>query len=497
MGIEREVKLGVWAGFQLPALGDLAPEVAVVQRPVQTLMAVYHDTPDLRLARWGITLRHRSGDGSRWTLKLPEEDEGAALVRRELDFEGPANRMPAAAAGLVLAYARGVPLVPVAKLRTVRSGVDLIDREGSKVAEIVDDEVSVLHEGRVAARFREVEVEVGERAPAGLLDTVVSRLREAGAGSPDSTPKVVRALGPRALAPADVEVPTLTRRATAADVVTHAVASSVTRILSHDPGVRIGDDPEDVHQARVGSRRLRSDLRTFGSILDEAWLTALREDLRWLAGLLGAVRDADVLDDRLRRQAAGLAKPSAQALAPLFGQLAMERDEARTVLLDAMTTPRYVALLDELVAAGRGPRFRSGADRSARKVVPKLVAGQWRKLRAQVRRLPSDPSPEKLHQVRIRAKRARYAAEVAVPLVGKRAKRLAQALADLQTVLGDHQDAVVAEGWLRQSIASAEPAVREAAEELIAVQRAEAEDCRRRWHPAWKKASAKRRRSWL
>ena len=242
MGVEREVKLGAWAGFQLPDLGGLGPDLAVVPRPARTLTAVYHDTPDLRLARWGITLRHRSGEGSEWTVKLPEGDEGPALVRRELDFDGPANRMPAAAAALVLAYVRGVPLVPVARIRTLRSGVDLIDGEG-KVAEIVDDEVSVIHDGRVAGRFREVEVETGERAPEGLLDTVVSRLREAGAGSPDSTPKVVRALGPRALAPPDVEVPTLGRKATAADVVTQAIASSVTRILRHDPGVRIGDDP--------------------------------------------------------------------------------------------------------------------------------------------------------------------------------------------------------------------------------------------------------------
>ena len=410
MGIEREVKLAASEGFRLPELGDVGIDVSVVPRPVQTLVAVYHDTPDLRLARSEITLRHRSGDGRKWTVKLPESSEGSTLVRRELDFDGPANRVPAALASLVLAYARGVPLVPVARIRTVRSGVDLIDGEGSTVAEVVDDDVSVMNNGRATTRFREIEVELGEAAPAGLLDAVVSRLREAGAGAPDSTPKAIRALGPRALAAPDVEVPALGPNPTAADVVTQAIASSVCRILHHDPGVRLGDDPEEVHRARVGTRRLRSDLRTFGPILDEAWLTSLREDLRWLAALLGAVRDADVLDDRLRRQAGGLAKRSAQALAPVFDQLSRERHEARAALLSAMTTPRYVALLDELVLAARAPRFAQGAQGPARKVVPKLVGGPWRKLRAQVRRLPSDPSSEDLHQVRIRAKRVRYAA---------------------------------------------------------------------------------------
>ena len=497
MAIEREVKLGASTALRLPDFGDLGPEVTVMPRPAQTLIAVYHDTPDLRLARWGVTLRHRSGDGSRWTVKLPEGDDGPALVRRELDFEGPAERMPAPAAAVVLAYARGVPLVPVAQLRTERSGVDLIDGEGTKLAEVVDDEVSVIHDEQVAARFREVEVELGEGAPAGLLDTLVSRLRDAGAGAPDSTPKVFRALGPRAVGPPDVVAQAVGRKSPAASVVTQAIASSVVRILRHDAGVRIGEDAEDVHQARVGTRRLRSDLRTFAPILDEAWLTPLRDDLRWLAGLLGEVRDVHVLDDRLRRQAAGLTQPYGEVLAPLFGQLASEREEARSALAGAMASPRYIALLDELVAAARAPRFAPGSGRSAGKALPELVAWPWKKLRAEVRRLPSDPSPDDLHQVRIRAKRARYAVEAVVPVVGKRARQFAGALADVQTVLGDHQDAVVAEEWLRRSTSSAEPAVREATQELIAVQRAEAEACRRRWRLAWEKASAKRLRSWL
>ena len=497
MSIEREVKLGVWPGFMPPDLGDLAPEVSVRARPVKTLKAVYHDTPDLRLARWGVTLRHRSGEGSKWTLKLPEGDEGPALVRREVDFDGPEDHMPTGAAELVLAYSRGVALVPVAELGTIRSGVDVIDGAGAKLAEVVDDEVSIIHDGRVAARFREVEVELGEEAPAGLLEAVVSRLREAGAGAPDSTPKVMRALGPRALAPPDVEVRALGRKATVADVVTQAIAASVIRILRHDPGVRMGDDPEDVHQARVGTRRLRSDLRTFAPVLEEAWVEPLRDELRWLADLLGAVRDAEVLEDRLRRQVSGLAERPAEALAPLFDQLARERDEARAVLLSAMTTPRYVTLLDALVEADRTPRVALDAHRPAKAVVPMLVAVPWRRLRAEIRRLPSEPTPDSLHQVRIRAKRARYALEAVSPLVGKKAKLLARAVADLQTVLGDHHDAVVAERWLRQSLSSADPTVEEAVEELIAVQQAEARRCREAWRQAWKRASGKKLRSWL
>jgi len=469
----------------------VADEVAAVARDPRTLLAVYYDTADLRLARWGVTVRHRTGDsgGAGWTVKLPEGEEGPALVRRELNFEGPASRMPAGAASLIAAYARDTPLVPVARIRTVRT-------EGAVVAEVVDDEVSVLHGGRVATRFREVEVEIGNRPPAGLLDAVVARLRQAGAGAPDTMPKVIRALGARALAPPEVAPAPVGKSPSGAQLLRHAIATAVERIMRHDPGVRIGDDPEDVHQARVGTRTLRSDLRTFAPLINEEWLASAREELRWLGGELGAVRDGDVLLERLRRQAAQLPEPDTAALAPLFRRLAKERDEARAALLDAMGSPRYVALLDRLIAAAGEPPCRRAAQAPAADVVPGLAGAPWRSLAKAVKALPAEPPDADLHQIRILAKRARYAAEAAAPLAGDRASAFAGALARLQTVLGDHQDAVVAEAWLRNAIAGAEDASL-AAGELIAMQRAEAAASRKQWRKAWKKASAPKLRSWL
>jgi len=489
--------MGAWAGFELPDLDGAADDITSVSRVPRTLMAVYYDTADLRLARWGVTVRHRTGDKSGWTVKLPEGENGPALVRRELNFDGPAGRMPTGAASLILAYARHTPLVPVARIRTVRTGIDLRDHEGALVAEVVDDEVSVLHGGRVATRFREVEVELGQRPPAGLLDTVVARLRKAGAGVPDSMPKVIRALGARALAPPEVAPAALGRRPSGAELVRHAIATAPDRIIRHDPGVRIGDDPEDVHQARVGTRRLRSDLRTFAPLLDEDWLAALRGELRWLAGALGAVRDADVLSERLRRQASTLPEPDTGGLAPLFRRLAKERDAARADLLEVMHSPRYVVLLDRLVAGAAEPPCRRRADHPAADVVPGLVASPWRKLAHAVDALPAGPSADDLHQIRILAKRARYAAEAVAPLVGGKASKFAATLAGLQTVLGDLQDATVAEAWLRAAAEGADATVSLAAGELIAVQLAEASACRARWPKSWDKASAKKLRTWM
>lgn len=494
---EREVKLSAWAGFTLPPLEGVAEDVTVGQLPLRTLDAVYYDTADLRLARWGVSLRHRTGDGTGWTVKLPEGEDGPALVRREVPFAGSAGSPPDAALDLVRAYVRSAELVPVARLQTRRQGVELRDGEGQRLLEVVDDEVTVLDGERVAARFREVEVEAGDRAPDNLLDSVVGRLREAGAGAPDPTPKIVRALGSRAVAGPEVSVPELGDEPTGAEVVRAAIAASVCRVLVHDAGVRLGDDPEDVHQARVGTRRLRSDLRTFRPLLAVDWAESLREELKWAAAALGAVRDADVLTDRLRSQAAGLPEVDAAGFAPVLRRLADEREAARVALLEAMASDRYVALLDRLVEAATAPQLTAEAQAPAGDTLPPLVAGQWRKLRTAVRKLPSNPADEELHAVRIRAKRTRYAAEAAIPAEGKPARRFAKAVADVQEVLGDHNDAVVAEGWLRAAVEQADVAQALALGELIALQRGAAAHCRREWRKAWKAADRKKLRKWL
>ena len=169
MSTEREVKLSVPATFTLPDLSDLEGLVATPAEP-RRYQTVYVDTEDLRLARWDCSLRHRQGEG--WTLKFPATSEGVLVVRDELAFEGEARRVPPQASDLFRAYARGSELRPVARLRTLRRRVELSDAEGARLGEIVDDEVSVMDGARVAARFREVEVEVAVQAdiPPPLFD---------------------------------------------------------------------------------------------------------------------------------------------------------------------------------------------------------------------------------------------------------------------------------------------------------------------------------------
>ncbi|HKW58982.1 MAG TPA: CYTH domain-containing protein, partial [Candidatus Dormibacteraeota bacterium] len=158
MPLEREVKLGAGPAFHLPDLAGVVAGVMPGEPETLRLETVYYDTPDLRLARWGVSLRRRAGEG--WTLKLAPARSGAILERDELTFEGNGKKPPPKAIAVVRGYVRNSELVPVAHLSTVRRRVRLVDGSGARVAEVVDDEVSVRAGRRVAARFREIEVEV-------------------------------------------------------------------------------------------------------------------------------------------------------------------------------------------------------------------------------------------------------------------------------------------------------------------------------------------------
>jgi CHAD domain-containing protein len=285
--------------------------------------------------------------------------------------------------------------------------------------------------------------------------------------------------------------------ATVEALLRHDLAAGTLRLFRHEAGVRIGEDPEAVHQARVATRRLRSTLRTFSSLLEPEWTDRLRDELKWLADLLGAVRDTDVLLGRFQEDLAALPAADAKIGPRLLAGLVSERDSARRRLLAGMAKDRYATLLDDLVAAAAAPLLLPGADRPAAEVMPALVAKPWRKLRKAVKQAGDDPSDDELHQIRIRAKRARYAAEAVEPVIGRPAERFADATADLQEVLGDHHDAVVGEDWLRQAAASARRDVALVAGLLIAAERASAASSRDGWRPVWKALNRKRLRAWL
>jgi CHAD domain-containing protein len=492
--VEREVKLGAGPAFHLPDLAGVVEGVSPGDSETVRLETVYYDTPDLRLARWGVSLRRRAGEG--WTLKLSPSTSGALLERDELTFTGNGKKPPQGALEVVRAYVRNSELVPVARLSTVRRRVRLVDGSGARVAEVVDDEVSVRDGRRVAARFREIEVEVPDRAGAdAVVGPLVSRLRGAGAGAPDPTPKHIRALGPRAIEPPEVAPEALPDGAPAKDVIRHAFAESVANLLHHDPLVRAGRDPEAIHQARVATRKLRSNLRTFGPLLDVEWTEPLRSELGWLAFGLGAVRDREVLLERLRGRAASLPVSDQRSANALLHVLELEIDELRHRLGQDIDSSRYIDLLERLVAAAHAPATLPDADQPGSALLPALATSPWRRLRSGVRQLPETPTDPELHRIRILAKRARYAAEAVAPVAGPDASSFARAAAKLQTVLGEHQDSVTAQAWLRAAKVTGRRAF--VAGELIALERIAAATARAEWAKTWKSLDRKKLRDWM
>ncbi|MBV8281217.1 MAG: CHAD domain-containing protein, partial [Candidatus Eremiobacteraeota bacterium] len=316
-----------------------------------------------------------------------------------------------------------------------------------------------------------------------------------GAGAPDPTPKVVRALGNRAQRPPELEVEEPAPEATAGMVLRRALGLAVIRLLRHDAGIRLGTDPEDVHQARVAVRRLRSHLRTFLPLMDIEWAISLRQELGWLADELGAVRDADVLMDGLRKHAAALAPRDRGAGAKILALIAVQRESAMSRLSETIHSPRYVDLLKRLVDSARAPQLAPIAAESGLLTLPPLVASLWRNVRAKVDDFGQEPDDTQLHKLRIRTKRCRYAAEAVAPIIGRGARTFARAAADLQEVLGEHHDAVVAMQWLRDH--AARGTLTFVAGQFSALELVTANSARARWPQAWRAFDRKKLRTWM
>jgi CHAD domain-containing protein/adenylate cyclase class IV len=442
--LERERKLDVDGEFSLPEL----PGSELGSR---LFTSTYHDTPVRSLSRAGITLRRRLENGkSVWQLKLPRPGKG--MVRAELEAAGGPSGPPASLRRLLPAHLRHGELEPVATLRTRRSGVRVADGD-RHLADVTVDAVEILDAGHAAGGFTEIEVELADGEERDL-DRLEKRLKRAGAKRGAGTPKLMRVLTvPEPVDPSP-EAPLGSR-------LRHYLERQLAELEARDPGVRLGTDAEDVHKFRVATRRTRALIRVTRPLLGER-LAALEAELRWLAGVLGPVRDLDVLVAHLAEEAA-LLDVDEQAARALVAGLEAERETCRARLLAALESPRYLEVLTSFAAAL--PVVESLSDGDPVDVARDAV----RKLRKTAADLPETPSDEELHALRKSAKRARYAAELAAVGGSEPAARTADAFKHLQDVVGEHQDAVVAEEHLR-ALARARTAV--AAGRLIDRERA-------------------------
>jgi CHAD domain-containing protein len=385
-------------------------------------VATYHDTADRRLARAHIALRRRLRNGT----GLWEAEIGGEVLSAP---GGPAT-LPEELARRLTAPLRNGKLEEVVRLRTGTEDVALLEGQ------------------HVLRSYKNLDT--------ALRDTVTPT-REA----------------------------QTRRRAPAIEHVRAYLRAQVAEIERTDPLIRSGDDPDAVHDFRVAARRMRSVLKSTSELFDADWRDALRDELRWIAGELAAVRDLDVLLARL-------AKEASPDEAPVLKLLQTERRRAWKRARTALSGDRYLKLLDRIAAAVEAPPVRQ-ADLSL-----EAVAGrEFKKLRRAARKLGPKASDDQVHRARILAKRARYAAELAEPVTGKRAGRFVKAAKQFQDVVGAHQDAVVAADKIRgivdrtKSMESAFTAGR-----LVERTTARRRRARRKLPRAWKRLERQGRKAW-
>ncbi|MFK4595790.1 CYTH and CHAD domain-containing protein [Streptomyces pristinaespiralis] len=448
---EIERKYEATPDTPLPDLTEVPRVAGVVGKGVAELDAVYYDTADLRLAASSVTLRRRTGGADAgWHLKLPV----APGVRDEIAAPL-SDGVPDDLAGLVRVYTRGRELVPVVRLLSSRDVQHLVDADGALLAELSRDAVVAerLHGGEGTAQWDEIEVELADGGDPAFLDTVHKKLRKAGVRTAAAPSKLARALTATGDGPAEREGGTGPAR-TAGDHVLAYLRKEVAAVVAHDPGVR-RDLPDAVHQMRVATRRLRSALRSYRKVVDREVTGPLIDELKWLAGELGVARDQEVLAERLAERVDAV--PVTLLLGPVDARLTAwavaGAADARKTVIAALDSDRYLALLDALDALCARPPLLKAAAGEPGTVLAKAVLKEYDRLAARMDRALSLPEGDErdhaMHDARKAAKRARYAAEVARPALGKAAKRLGKRMKAVQSVLGDHQDSVVAREALR------------------------------------------------
>ncbi len=459
--LEVERKFDVLESTMSPSFEGIAAVARVEKSSIQSLDAVYFDTPAQDLARNKITLRRRTGGhDAGWHLKVPAGPDARCEIHAPLGGSG--DSVPSELLDVVLAIVRDRPVEPVARISTERESQVLYSVDGTALAEFSNDRVTASaacpdDSGTDPAQqqWREWELELLDNdlatnvaAGSELLSRLSNRLLDAGAAPAGHSSKLARVLGTTSQA----EGSEGTRPP--ADPVHRAVAEQVEGLLVWDRAVR-SDADDAVHQMRVTTRKIRSLLLdsqdSFGGA-DTAWVL---DELRELAGVLGVARDAEVLAERYQDQLDELAPDLVRG--PIRERLVEgARWRYQTGLrrsLTAMRSQRYFRLLDaldsmvaEIPAAGDGDEQAPVTIDAAYKRVKKAAKAEKAVAREESQEHQVD---EALHAIRKRAKRLRYtAAATGAQKVSEQAKAV-------QTLLGDHQDSVVSRQHLIAQVEAA------------------------------------------
>jgi CHAD domain-containing protein len=423
------------------------------------LVDLYLDTEDQRFHRAGYSLRVRRINRRRRAEAMLKSLESVATaaenMRSRQEISQTVEQSDASLLGLadgpvidrVRAVAGRKPLLPLFEVRTHRD-LFSVATNGHPTGEIAVDETRILPaDGSPATRLRRVELEVPNEAVA-ALEPLAERLRVECGLRPAELSKYEAGLisaslpTPQGLSfgPTDFDA-----SATIGTVAIAALRRQFSAFLDEEPGTRLGDDPERLHDMRVASRRLRAALKLFTDVLPPQVVT-LREELRWIGAILGAVRDLDVQLQQLDGWRAALPEADRSVLDALNSLLEDQRAEARATMLAALDSRRYESFVNRFSRAlrARPPRNSALWSSPARQVAPALIEARFRAVRKAAHRLGPDSPPGDYHRLRIHGKRLRYALEFFAELYPRPTRALNKRLAALQDILGLHQDADVA-----------------------------------------------------
>ena len=487
--VERTYTVGPEAA--LPDLSGVPGVAAVGPARELELAATYFDTEDLALLKHRVTLRRRvGGHDEGWHVKEPSGPDSRSETH--LPLGRAVHTVPRQLRIAVERLTGGRPLVPVALVSTHRTEVPLLAENGTEVAVVADDDVHATRLLRPAFRqhWREWEVELAG-APPELFDGVEGELMGAGARPAGVSSKLARTLAEEPPGAGRPSPPPLGHRSPVRDVVVAALAGPLTVLEEHDAGLQ----GETVHQLRIAARRLRSVLTSYRPVFEPGAVDDLREELRWLGGELSDARDAEVMRGHLDALVGD--EPPATVRSALRSRidedLTHAHDLARAAAVETVAGERYRRLVRSLDAVLRAPALRATASGPAQRALPRLLERDARRLRRAAkaaRRTPGGSDrDEALHEVRKKAKRLRYAAESATPVLGRRGKRLAKRAKHVQDALGALQDTVASRAWLEALAArsEADAAVAFGAGRLHAREEHRADAARGAYDKAWKR----------
>jgi CHAD domain-containing protein len=435
-------------------LSAAQPMIAFTPLEPRDIVDTYLDTPDWRFHRAGLAARLRNTNGAfEGSLKTLEAPVDALRKRTEIQTPLPSGEVQALmeadsrAGSWVRALAGSLPPVPLFSLHSTRRPYAIL-LDGQPAGEVVLDETAVDQPSeREPTRLRRVEVEV----PPDVVDRVrpfVDDLRRACRLTPAMSSKFELGLLTLDLTPAglpDLGPITVPAGPSMGELAFAVIRRAFLAFLRCEPGARLGEDIEALHDMRVAARRMRAALALFEPALPLRART-LREELRWIASRLGEVRDLDIQLSWIASWSQGATADDLASLGLLSSALEKRRELARKGMLRALDSRRYAHLVTRLTHTLRsGPPRRSQPSRTpALAAFPGLIEQRFGRVVKAGRNLQADSPPEAFHRLRIRCKRLRYAVENARDLYGGPAADYIKVLVRLQDLLGEHQDAFVA-----------------------------------------------------